>query len=274
MFGKLKLEVLDASGKVVDTIHATNRRGVNRVVWSMRSKAPHVPKAAQVAGYSLQGPRVVPGTYTVRLTKGAGVIEQTLDVGVDRRAPYSVADRKADFEAATRAAALFDDMSELVGRIEALAAATEARRAKLTADDALSGKLADVGRRLEEARTEVVATKEGGAITGEERIREHLDEVYGAFIDWEGRPARYQVERVAALRRELDDVSRQVDAIVASGIRPLDAELRARHLEPVPQAAGPEAELDLSPPDKAMLRCLASRGAACELPDSQVAEDR
>jgi len=61
-----------------------------------------------------------------------------------------------------------------------------------------------------------VATKEGGAITGEERIRENLDLVYGALNSWEGKPAGYQVERVEALRHELADVAAEFDALESS----------------------------------------------------------
>ena len=57
-----------------------------------------------------------------------------------------------------------------------------------------------------------MATKEGGAITGEERLREHADSLYGAILSWEGRPARYQLERIEALERELGDVEKELDA--------------------------------------------------------------
>src|SRR6267378_279420 len=71
LFGPIRLEVIDAQGKVVDTVPATKRRGLNRVSWTMRMPAPRVPRAAQLAFNASQGPRVPPGTYTVRLTKGA-----------------------------------------------------------------------------------------------------------------------------------------------------------------------------------------------------------
>ena len=35
LFGKFKLEMLDASGRVVDELPASKRPGLNRVVWSM-----------------------------------------------------------------------------------------------------------------------------------------------------------------------------------------------------------------------------------------------
>ncbi len=80
LFGKLKIEVLDADGRVMDELPASPRRGLNRVVWSMREKAPRVPPAVQLAFAGTQGPLVLPGTYTVRMTKGGEVYESKFDV--------------------------------------------------------------------------------------------------------------------------------------------------------------------------------------------------
>jgi hypothetical protein len=73
--------------------------------------------------------------------------------------------------------------------------------------------------KLDDLKKKIVATKEGGAITGEERIREHAELLYGALMGWEGRPARYQVERIDTLRRELEDVKKELDALVGAGSR-------------------------------------------------------
>ena len=51
---------------LVDTVTASKRRGINRVVWPMRVKPARVPRAATIAFSASQGPRVLPGTYTVR----------------------------------------------------------------------------------------------------------------------------------------------------------------------------------------------------------------
>ena len=199
LFGPLQLQVLDASGKVLETIPATKRRGLNRVSWSMQVAPPRVPRAASLAFNAAQGPRVVPGPYTVRLTKGSETIETKLDVGLDPRADFDLAGRKDQFDAAMRVHALFGRMSADVDRIEAA-------RAK-------AGKDARKLERLDEVRKKIVATKEGGAITGEERLREHADTLYGAILSWEGRPARYQVERIETLERELADVEKEIDAL-------------------------------------------------------------
>jgi photosystem II stability/assembly factor-like uncharacterized protein len=215
LFGPIRLEVLDAEGKVVDTVTATKRRGINRAVWSMRVKPPRVPRAATIAFSASQGPRVPPGTYIVRLTKGGQSIETKLEIGIDRRAPYGAADRKSQFDAVMKAHALFNEMSALVDRIDAARAAAASRAKSLSASDPQARKAAEAIAKIDEVKKKIVATKEGGAITGEERIREHLDTAYGALIGWEGKPAQYQVERVETLRRELADVTKEFDALSA-----------------------------------------------------------
>ncbi|MGH8305675.1 MAG: WD40/YVTN/BNR-like repeat-containing protein, partial [Steroidobacteraceae bacterium] len=67
LFGKLGIEVLDAGGHVLSELPASSRRGLNRVLWTMHLAAPHVPPAVQLAFAGTQGPRVLPGTYTIRM---------------------------------------------------------------------------------------------------------------------------------------------------------------------------------------------------------------
>jgi hypothetical protein len=207
-----------------------------------------VPPAAQVAFSASQGPRVVPGTYTVRITDGPQVVETKLAVNLDARAPFSVADRKAHFDAMMKAHALFGEMSDLVERIETARRAAEARAKSLPAGDELGGKLKTLVGKLIETRRKIVATKEGGAITGEERIREHLDNLYGALQGWEGRPAPYKVERIEVLRRELSDVGKEFEGIATQDVKALNEELGRKNLEPIPtkKPAGERAESEPS----------------------------
>src|SRR6185312_13779930 len=136
VFGRIKLEVLDAQGNLVDTLPAGKRKGINRVVWTMVTKPPRVPTAAQAAFSSASGPRVIPGKYTVRLTKGDQVIEETLDVGLDRRATFSLEDRKVQYQEVMRAHALFGRMSDLVERLNGVKALAEQREEGLKEGDA------------------------------------------------------------------------------------------------------------------------------------------
>src|SRR5437763_11274304 len=94
------MDVTDAKGSVVGTIPSSKRRGLSRVTWSMRLKAPTVPPAATAAFGAAFGPRVVPGTYTVRLTKDQNVYSTPLQLVADPRARHSAEDRRAQFDLA------------------------------------------------------------------------------------------------------------------------------------------------------------------------------
>ena len=135
-------------------------------------------------------------------------------------------------------------------------------------------KLRATSERLEEAKKKIVATKEGGAITGEERIREHADQLYGAITGYEGRPAQYQVERIDVLRRELAEVSKELDTIVARDIRPLDDELRARALAAIPTAAPLGEPEGRGAVTTGFAECALSRGVDCEALERAAANAR
>src|SRR2546429_3030113 len=184
----------------------TPRRGLNRVVWSMHRRAPHVPPAAQLAFAGTQGPRVLPGTYTIRLHKNDKVYETQVALGLDTRVKWSEADRKAQYEAAMKVYALFNDESALFARIAGMREQVAQAGKSRPKGDALLRRLEDFDGKLDAIRKEIVATREGGAITGEERLREHTDQLYGAIAAWDGPPSAYQLENNAALRSELGEV--------------------------------------------------------------------
>ncbi|MDR2013137.1 MAG: hypothetical protein LBQ20_08890, partial [Rhodanobacter sp.] len=242
LFGKLKIEVLDEQGQVIDTIPASVRRGINRVTWSMRAKPPRVPPAAQIAFNSTQGPRVPPGTYTVRMTKGQDVYETKITVGLDRRATYSVADRRAQYDAAMRVRDLFGQMSDLVFKINAVRAQTDATAAKLAQGNALRKQLIALSAKADAIRKQIVATKEGGAITGEERLREHMDLLYGAIMFSDGKPTDDQIARIDTLKRELGDVEKQFADFQSGELAKANAGLQAAHLPAIEVPAAAPAE--------------------------------
>ena len=75
-----------------------------------------------------------------------------------------------------------------------------------------------------------MATKEGGAITGEERLREFLAGLYGDVSSYEGRPTDSQSARAVALARELEDVIREFNTLTAAQLPALNRDLQAKQL--------------------------------------------
>jgi photosystem II stability/assembly factor-like uncharacterized protein len=233
IFGKMKLEILDAQGKLVDTLPANSRRGISRVEWPMRLKAPRVPPAATAAFEAAQGPRVLPGTYTAKLTRGKETYTARFEVALDPRAKYGLADRRLEFEAAMRVYNLLGEMAYEVDRINGVRDDLADRAGKLPRDPVFGKRLGGLAGRVDEMRKKIVATKEGGAVTGEERIREKTTQLYGDILNYEGRPADYQLERIDSLSKELNDVKTEFDAFAAKELPPVNRTLRQKKLPPV-----------------------------------------
>ena len=130
IFGDLKIEVLRRrTGSCCRHIPTSKRRGLSRSGWSMRMKPPRVPPAASASFGANIGPRVLPGTYKVRMTKDKQVYETTLQVVPDPRSKHTPEDRKAQFELAMKLYGMLGDMTFAVDRINALRAALDDRAA-------------------------------------------------------------------------------------------------------------------------------------------------
>jgi hypothetical protein len=82
-------------------------------------------------------------------------------------------------------------------------------------------------------RKKIVATKEGGMITGEERLRENLADLYSAVVFYDGRPSQMQLDRTGAIGHELSDVVAAFDAWSAKDLAALNTELGTKNLQPI-----------------------------------------
>ena len=140
----LAITIHGADGREIARAPVTRLKGVNRVVWNLRyadivGAAPAAPGGASAAGRGrggrgggatrLQGPFVEPGTYTVRLTAGARVLEKALVVSDDPRLEVTPAVRTAWMRALMSAADVFRRALALNAAIAAAPAG------RVTADD-------------------------------------------------------------------------------------------------------------------------------------------
>jgi photosystem II stability/assembly factor-like uncharacterized protein len=233
IFGDLKIEILDQNGKLIDTVAGSKHRGLNRANWSMHVKAPAAPPAATALFEAAQGPRVLPGTYTVKMTKGDKVYTEQLNVVLDPRAKFTLEDRKAQFELTMKIYHTIEHMTYAVAAIEGVRDAASERGGKLTEKDPLRKQLQDVSAKCEGLRSKIVATKEGGMITGEERIRELLGQLYGTVNGYEGRPADYQVARADSLAHELEDVIGDFQKLTQNELPGINAGLKKKKAEAI-----------------------------------------
>jgi hypothetical protein len=164
------------------------------------------------------------------MTKGDKVFNSKLEVVLDPRAKFTVEDRKAQFDLANKLADMLNHMSWAVDAIIGVRDTANQDASKLGANDALRQRLAKLAADLDVVRGKIVATKEGGAITGEERLREFLGGLYGDVNSYEGKPTDSQVARTDVLSRELEDVIREFQTLTTQQLPAINKQLAAKKL--------------------------------------------
>jgi hypothetical protein len=152
---------------------------------------------------------------------------------LDPRATFSLEDRKDQFDLAMKVYRLLEHMTYSVKAIEGVRDAANANAKKLPQGNPLRKQLQQLAADCDQLRSKIVATKEGGMITGEERIREHIGELYGAVNGYEGRPTAYQLDRAESLTHELDDVNGEFAKLTQKDLPTLNPGLSKNKLTPI-----------------------------------------
>ena len=232
VIGDLKLEIYNAEGKLMATLPAGKRRGINRVTWAMRQKPPKVPPSPNLAGPALFGPMIPEGVYSVKLIKDKETFTGQIKVIADPKSPHSAADRALQSQTVWK----LYQMQERLAFVDAVVTdardQAKERAKKLDEKDAVAKDLEAFAEKLDRLHKTLVATKEGG-ITGEEQLRERIVDVYGWVTQYGGRPTESQLARLPVLEREIDDKNTEFDAIIGKELSGVNAKLAGKKLDAI-----------------------------------------
>ncbi len=233
IFGDLKIEILDAKGKVIKTLPTTKRRGINRVYWDMRLPPPKVAAARGLSGaFFSVGPRVPDGEYRVRLIKGKAQYEGTIRLIPDPQAGHSPEDRKLRHEAIMRLYHMQEDLAYIADTLKSLREQAEDRAKKLEKAGKKKGlrrELRKFARRLKDFRSELV--QEAGFVAGD-RLREKVLELYGAIMQYGGRPTEAQMRNIDYFADQMKGVERRFKRVMERDVRRMQNRLRSNGLKP------------------------------------------
>jgi photosystem II stability/assembly factor-like uncharacterized protein len=229
--GESKVEVFDESGKLISSIPAGKRKGINRVRWPMRMRPPRMPGGNSVvfSGGSFFGPRMPAGKYTVKYTKGSETYTQTIELVPDPRSAYTAEERALQQKTVRNLYDMVERFTFLTERTINLRDQANARAAKLSGNE--KTQLAALGNKLDALVKTLVATREGGWLSGEEQLRERLGMLYGAVNFYDGRPTDPQLNEMNVLTKELDAKQAAFDAIVAKDVAAANKSLEAKKLD-------------------------------------------
>jgi hypothetical protein len=233
--GDLKLEVYDDKGALLATLPAGKRKGVNRVTWPMRMKSPRTPGGNSVIQnpFSFMGPRVPAGIYTVKLTKGGQTLASQVQLVADPRSTHTAEDRTMQHETVLKLHGMMERLTYVVDATLGARDALKQRAEALPKGDSLRRRAESLADELTKFHATLVATGEGGWLSGEEQLREKLGQAYGGVNGYEGRPSRTQLDQVDVLSERLEKAEAKLDSIGKGGLAEVDKALAARKLEPV-----------------------------------------
>lgn len=202
--GTIKIEISDSTGKLVQSIPGTNRKGINRVVWGQRI-AP--PKTATGATKPDNGgaiaPQVLPGNYTLTLKVGKDEYKQPFKLVHDQSSAFSLAERKDQFDAAMQ---LYSLHTRLAGIVAGIAEKQQTYKAGITT--LKNKKSVAFGNQylsaLETLRAMLIPTKQTSMFADETRLREDITQVYQAICFNEAGPSNLQLESIKTLSSRVD----------------------------------------------------------------------
>jgi hypothetical protein len=226
----LTLEILDGD-EVIRTLEPSNERGVNQVVWDFRIEPAFGSGAGGGGGFRGgagpgQGPKVLPGTYTVRLTVNGAAQTRDVEVRHDPRRNATQADLMARQE-------LLLEMHELAGPLR------EANQRL----GAMSGRIEDIRTALENA--DLTDDLRASLLAEAEAIQEEIDEVDDALDDanrlggasrmegWSGTPTADQRWAIEQTWADVPPAIERVNALLTNRLPAFEQRLLEAGLRPV-----------------------------------------
>lgn len=257
--GDLTIEILDGAGAVVRKLTSAKteaetdpddpdpdweepaskalpkKAGLNRTVWDLRHEgAARIENAKIDAGDPGEGPRVLPGVYTARLSVDGRTATTPVEVRLDPRSSVSRAELE---EQLALALALRGDLDRLSGAVRELRSVRGQAKARaealrgvaaaaplVEAAEALAKRCDSIEERLHNPEAEVIydiLARPGGA-----KLYSRLAPLFGWVHEGDGAPTQGMKEVHAELRRELDALLAEWKAVLEVDVAALNAGAR------------------------------------------------
>jgi photosystem II stability/assembly factor-like uncharacterized protein len=213
--GGVKLDIIDADGKVVQSIPGTQRKGINKISWNLRGKGPKTAAGTKPDYGSFIAPQVLPGNYTMKLKVADKEYTQPLVVQHDPASLFTLADRKLQYEAAMELFNLHERLAKDVDSIntslkllnDAVVKEPNAKKKK---------KIQEKHDKLDALKAELVPVKQNSMFADETRLRDEITEVYRAVCSGETVPSNLQLERIQQLKARVEEAEKRMTSILSS----------------------------------------------------------
>jgi hypothetical protein len=190
----------DAPRRARPAPRLTTDVGLNRFIWDLTLPGPRDGRTGQRGE---NGPTIVPGRYQVRFTAGGQTLTQPLVVRPDPRVTrdgVTLADMRGQLEHNIRVRELVSDANRAVVRL---------REARTRLNDASAS--SDTARRVRALEDKLLTPPVRYSTPG---LQSHITYLYGMTNQADERVGRDAKERYQVLRRELDGVIAEINALL------------------------------------------------------------
>jgi len=210
----VKVEIYDKDNNLVQSIPGSKRKGINKVSWNLRMKPPKVASGGTKIDFGgFVAPMVLPGDYLVKLKVGDKEYTQTIKVIHDEKnKELSITDRQQQYKIATQLYKMHEDLAATVDDINEKQKLIKDNLDKVK-DSATKKLMIEFNDKLEEQRSQLLATKQKSAFADEQRLREKITDVYSAVASQEAPPSNLQIQRAEILQKEVVKRKQDVQAV-------------------------------------------------------------
>lgn len=254
----VRITILEKDGKTtVRELRPTSAQaGMNRLTWDLRYGSATEETSGPGGGGGRRfggggrGPRVLPGTYLVRLTVGKEEQTQPLQVEDDPRLRLSRADRKAHFDAAMRLHRLNGTVQEAVRSLRDLRAQITARQEARTmesASPALKAALAallkqvmDISARLQAETRGPQSERAGGEaplpaprVAPTETLGGRVLQLISSVDSITEAPSRAVRQEIEEITDAVKQIGREINALNQKAVPAINRLLQESKMEPL-----------------------------------------
>ncbi len=243
---KVKLTILDSNSRVLRSFDGPGAAGINRTSWNLQEDPrldikPDLQKAW--LDRRLQGVRVLPGKYKVRLEALGESQEQEFEVRMDPRIHANTEDMAEYYKAMKRLVAMEYSVGESLERIRRIDEHID--EMEKTVNDA------ELVKQAESIRKALASVRDD--LQPPPSDPEHLNlqtkirELSAQVNNYSGRPTVSQEEYIGAFDQQLRQVLKRLDDVIVNQLKPLNdrlAGLQVPDVSPEPDLAArvPSAE--------------------------------
>jgi photosystem II stability/assembly factor-like uncharacterized protein len=237
----VKIEILDEAGNVVRKADGPMEKGMNRFAWDLYVDEFRQPRIRERRfRFRPFAPKILPGTYTVKITMGKQEAVQTFVVKPDPREDISLPNRKKKFDTVTNLGQKIEVFAEAVDRIKKTREAinTVLEHVK-DSDDEKVKELREEGKKLDKTLVaylkKIIGDWEAQGIRDDsEAIREKAGSVFNTLNSSNEAPTPSETIKLANVEKAMVEALTEFNALYAEDVAAFKAKFVEANIEIFP----------------------------------------